>query len=136
MLIRNVQFEQVQKAAEKVGVRVIEWRPVSRAGRGAYRFRLGLGAERDYQRLSASTGRGPNGAGHRIAAVCWHGHRDFYRALFRIAPEARVQTTLTRGFERGHRYYTAENFERVYQETDRNIGSLMSPMAFSEACTC
>jgi hypothetical protein len=129
MLIRNARLEQVQKAADKVGVRVVEWRAVSPT---SYRFRLRLGVERDYQRTSVGYGR----QGRRISAVCWHGHRDFYRALFRIAPEATVQTALTRGFARGNRYYTAQNFERVYQETDKNIGPLIAPVAHSEACTC
>ena len=129
MLIRNATFEQVEKAADKVGVRVVEWRAVSPT---ACRFRLGLTTAREYQRTSVGYGS----KGRRIAAVCWHGHRDFYRALFKVAPEARVQTAMTRQLAQGSRYYTAENFERVYQETDRNIGSMMQPVAHSEACTC
>ncbi len=88
-----------------------------------------------YQRISSSGdgyaegGRRPR----RVAAVCWHGHRDFFRVLYslldespRTHPGLRIMTGLAT-------YNDAEHFERTFPESDRNIGSLYRPMLASEA---
>lgn len=122
MIAYKATEKQLDKAARRIGVRIIEARAF---GRGV-RFRLGLQPNRKYGRLSAQ------GNGRKVAAVCWHGHREFFRALFTQVPEARVQTASTRAFARGHRFYTSETFEDVFGQTDRNVGSMM----YSEACEC
>lgn len=71
-------------------------------------------------------------AGHkqrRVHAVCWHGHRDFFRSLFQVAPDASVKTAWAQ--------YNASNFEDVFPETGwRNIGSQILPCYACEACDC
>lgn len=59
-----------------------------------------------------------------VKAACWHAHGDFFDALFTVAPSAVVRTAgnkITKG---------AGNWE------DRNIGSMMHPLLYSEACHC
>jgi len=99
----------------------------------AWRFRLALDStvpKRDsgykYQRTSASGFH----EGRRVAAVCWHGHRDYMRAIFARDPEARIKTSWAD-------YKGSENFERDFPETGyRNVGSMMYPAFAKDICTC
>lgn len=59
-------------------------------------------------------------------AVCWHGHRDFMRALFKRAPGAVLKSAFAT-------YRGAEDFERTYEATDREVGQ---GLLFSETCFC
>ena len=60
----------------------------------------------------------------RMAAACWHAHGDFFESLFEVNPQAVVRA--------GIRKITrdAGNWQ------DWNIGSMMQPMYYSEACEC
>lgn len=127
MLAYNTGLPQLQQAAQKVGTEIIEYR---QAGGTGVRFRLGLAPDKKWRRKSAS----PFSQGRKVNAVCWHGHREFFRELFKLSPESRVQTAQTRRFAKGERFYTVDNFERVFEDTDVNIGSQMAPMYYSEAC--
>lgn len=93
-----------------------------------------------YQRLSVrerrSTARGYEGIPFFPVvpgAVCWHGHRDFLRALFRKLPDARVRTALAT-------YRGAEHFETTYPETyggaPDNGGFCGHVRPYGSACTC
>jgi len=46
----------------------------------------------------------------RVSAVCWHGHRDFFRALYRRAPAAVLRTGVTV-------YRSAAHFEATHRDT-------------------
>ncbi len=121
-------------AAAQTGVRIIEGRTPIR-GRFVY-FRLGL-IERttigprggkhwecDYQRTSwyHST--------RCVNAVCWHGYRDFMKALFHLLPNLKLVTAIAC-------YNGVDDFNAKFVETGyRNIGSQMQPMQYREACTC
>ena len=150
MLARNVSLEDLTHAAEVVGIEIVDFRP---AGKTGARFRLaprrlrtpaGRISKLDTGRLCAI--RRNFGKEKRINSVCWHGHRDFFRALFQRRPEARIQTTLLareNRFNLHHgeltteRWYTAENFERVYPGTgDLNIGSMIDPQMMRDSCAC
>lgn len=77
----------------------------------------------DGVRESASGRRGP--------WVCWHANRDFYRALFELAPMATVRT----GIGGGGVTYTAENFETTFPDTyRRNAGSEWYPRPWGTLC--
>lgn len=124
MKVWNVPPATVEAAARSIGVEVS---PIRQRGR-ALQFTLRLGASREYQRRSPR--------GRRIAAVCWHGHRDFFRTLFWMAPAAKVSTAQTRRLPRGERFYTRETFSERYPYTDTNIGSLWEPARYSDCCDC
>lgn len=103
---------------------------ISKDGR-AWNFRLALGDEkreknRKYQRTSTSY----YGNGRRVAAVCWHGHRDFMRAILARDPEARIKTAYAD-------YRGAQDFEDSFGNTGyKNVGSMMNPVFAKDACTC
>jgi hypothetical protein len=139
MKVWNVEPATIEAAARSVGVAVS---PIVRRGR-ALQFTLRLAdphpanpapggrrrpSGRPYQRRSPR--------GRRIPAVCWHGHRDFFRTLFWMAPAAKVSTAQTRRLPRGERFYTRDTFSERYPRTDANIGSLFEPAHYSDCCDC
>ncbi|MHC4121958.1 MAG: hypothetical protein ACYSSI_00160 [Planctomycetota bacterium] len=62
--------------------------------------------------------------GRRLINACWHVHGDFFDALFKLSPDAEIRSN---GF-----LITKESGN--WQ--DINIGSMMQPLYFSEACDC
>lgn len=66
--------------------------------------------------------------GKRLASACWHAHGDLFDAIFKVNPEAVVIV----GGPNGKSKITASrgNWQ------DRNIGSMVYPIYFSEACDC
>jgi hypothetical protein len=57
-------------------------------------------------------------------SACWHVHGDFFETLLYIAPNAIIDTMLGRIDKNGGNWQ------------DRNIGSIMNPIYYSEACEC
>ena len=59
-----------------------------------------------------------------LVNACWHVHGEFFDALFAINPDAIIRS----------------NGQKITAEygnwQDRDIGSLMQPLYFSEACEC
>ena len=112
--------QDIRASADEVGL-AIHSDDVTPVGR-ALQFRLALGPDKDSYR-SIKRGR-------RIAAVCWHGHRDFFRALYRRSPEARIKTALAD-------YRGTDDFERIFPATGQgNVGSWAEPQAAQDACDC
>lgn len=107
MNVRNATAEQIRLAAAEVGVRLENFRPATKG----YAFTLKVGREKRYRRAS-TWDRRKDGAPRAIrnGCVCWHGHRDFCRALYRLAPRAEVRTALAR-------YNGAAHFEATYRST-------------------
>lgn len=120
MKVLNVTLETLQTAAESLGLKLYNVRQLNRKGT-AWQFTLRPNNEKYYR-------RGYNG--RRIWAVCWHGHRDFFRALFEKAPNAKVRTTIAN-------YDGREHFELTYSYSgNRNIGSAFDPLPLRYACDC
>ena len=68
--------------------------------------------------------RNINGEHRRTNSACWHTHGDLFDILFKINDECEVRS--------GGKLITSDNGNWE----DRNIGSIMEPMYFSEACEC
>jgi len=141
MLASNVTRETLIKAASEVGVTL----DLDRRNRAGTRWRLRLLPQVHPWNLTKGGRRrpGPHGdtkyqresvgystAGRRVHAVCWHGHRDFFRAVYDREPEAIFRTVLTT-------YKGWADFESHYSATgSRNIGPPIAPVPVSEACRC
>ncbi len=116
----NVTESQLEQALtevnKKYGNNVIWNRAPERQGR-SYRFTL---------RVKDSHGKGARigFTGRAMVSACWHVHGDFFDALFEIEPDTRI---ISAGNEITINY---GNWE------DRNIGSIIHPMYYSEACNC
>ena len=81
-------------------------------------------------RKSANAGGRRSATGRKVAAACWHAHRDIMAELFRINPQALLVTALTR-------YDGAADFYETFESTgDGNIGSIAQPLAMRDACEC
>lgn len=66
----------------------------------------------------------PQECRRRSSYACWHVHGHFFDALFEIAPDAVVYSL--------NEKITKDKGNWV----DRNIGSMMYPVYFSESCDC
>lgn len=126
MLAKNCTSEQLEQALEQINQKydsnVIFKRIPERVGR-KIRFTLTvLHSKGKGGRLGQQVNS--NGNHKHIAAACWHVHGDFFDALFSVAPDAVILSNgkpITRA---------CGNWE------DRNIGSMMYPFYYSEACDC
>lgn len=127
----GVHLADLDNTAQEIGVRLYDLDGPSGRKSDRYQFRLALDSgsplgQRKYQRLSANNFMPQR----RVAAVCWHGHRDFFRALFKRCPDAQIVTAVAR-------YHGREDFETKFEATgDQNIGSQWYPMLYRDACEC
>ena len=66
----------------------------------------------------------------RVFAVCWHGHRAFFRAVFKHNPSARFRTKVDH-------WSGSEDFEARHARSGmQNVGSAFRPMDAADACLC
>lgn len=141
-----------EQAAAEVGVRLYNLRE---SGKGiAFTLKTGEPNEQRvnwrgkpqwsprYQRLSQrerrSSAKGTEGEIFNPVvpgAVCWHGHRDFLRALYRRVPDAKVRTAFIT-------YLDATHFKESYQSTwdgapdKASRGFAAGYVPYRDACTC
>ena len=81
-------------------------------------------------RKSADAGGRRSHTGRRIAAACWHAHRDVMKEIFANNPDALLVTALAR-------YEGRDDFNDKFEATgDTNIGSMVQPLSMAEACDC
>lgn len=131
MLARNVTYGQLADAAARTGVALYEARPAN-ARESAWRFRIVPLPERDedgwklYQRRSTSS----FSTERKVHAVCWHGHRQFFGELFKLAPDAVVRTAMA--------VWTLKTFtvDNLWETYRKNIGAPVFPVCAGEACNC
>ena len=92
-------------------------------------IKLNLGSSKDYQRTGFMYSDNLKRY-HKVNAVCWHGFRDFLKKLYEISDSIRVVTAQTT-------YTTKADFYNTYENTGyNNIGSIVSPKYFKDACLC
>ena len=69
-------------------------------------------------------------SGRKVAAACWHAHRDIMQELFNQFPEARLKSMMAD-------YRGKDEFEDNFPETAWvNIGSEAQPCYSGDACEC
>ena len=117
----GVTREQLDKALAITNAKYnenITWNRVPEQKGKAYHFTL---------RVKSSKGPGHRlgqGLQYRLTAACWHTHGDFFEALLSVEPGARIVTAKSIITNEGGNWQ------------DCNIGSMMFPMYYSEACEC
>ena len=127
MIAYNVTHDALTRAEQATPGVELEARLDGRTREGGERWSFRLVLPHDEHR---ETYRRRGHSGQRIASVCWHGHRDFLRALFGVCPDGRVKSAFAD-------YQGREGFESSYRETGRrNIGSMMRPLRLADACDC
>lgn len=81
-------------------------------------------------RKSADKGGRRSNTGRKVAAACWHAHRDIMRAIFENYPEAILVSAFAR-------YEGRVDFERTFPATGaNNMGSIANPLRMDSACEC
>jgi hypothetical protein len=69
-----------------------------------------------------------NGKVRRLPNACWHVHGDFFDTLLDINPNAVIYALNRKIYKKGD--------EVIGNWEDWNIGSIMYPLYYSEACEC
>ena len=126
MKVWGVTAEEIREIVPTVSLmydgNIVFKREPEKDGR-AVRFTLTVANSRDPGSRMSNTGR-------RIAACCWHGHRDIMLAVFAKNPDARVKTALAD-------YKGMADFADKYPATGcTNIGSQANPLDIEDACNC
>jgi hypothetical protein len=132
MKIFDVPLSEAKKVAEELGI-VFEGDDISNSNGDRIQGQLKPkpNEPNPYQRTSRSFFN-PD---RKVHAICWHGHRDFYRGIFRINPDARIQS----GYYFKADWKGSEDFEDNYRDTGHiEIGA---PIAggyprMCDACSC
>lgn len=79
---------------------------------------------------SKNPGGRRSNTGRRIAAACWHAHRDVMLAIFEQSPGALLVSALAR-------YDGQADFLATFPSTGRiNLGSIVKPLRADCACNC
>lgn len=141
MIASNVKRETLESASASIGVRLdittlnqkgtrhrVKVFPIvpDSAFTKSGRRKRGERGDARYQRTSFSFMHNER----RVAAVCWHGFRDFFRAVFAIEADAKFATALDT-------WNGAADFEARYRESGtRNAGAPIAPVCHAEACRC
>lgn len=127
MLIRKVSEQELNKAMDAVNKKYngnVTWNNFVKDGSG-YRVTLKvLDSKKPGHRLHRSYGFNGLHSERRSRSACWHVHGDFFDALFDINPNVTIRTG------KDVMRSKADNWQ------DRNIGSNMFPVYFSESCEC
>ena len=130
MIASNINAVTLRRAAEAIGVQVV----VNSTSGTHRRHRVKVNAgdwkdedgNRKYQRISASA----FGSERRVAAVCWHGFRDFFRFCFELEPDAVFRTAFDT-------WDGSKDFEARYRwSAHHNVGSQAYPKSACEVCRC
>ena len=127
MKLWNVSTDNLVRIVETVSDghydgNLIFKRAPERVGR-AVSFTLTVAKSTDKGGRRSNTGR-------RIAAACWHAHRDVMSAIFAIFPDARLKTAKAD-------YRDKDDFEVKFESTGHdNIGSQFEPLTYCHACEC
>lgn len=122
MYVKGITTTQAEDAAAKVGVELYNMRP-ERKG-------IAFVLRPKYQSTTFRAINKHRGAHRRKWAVCWHGHRDFMRELFKVNPDAVISSVLAT-------YKGEDDFEHKFEDTGyTNIGSQMYPVYARQGCDC
>lgn len=127
MTASHVTLSTLQAAAYEIGV------TVDISGLSSHRFRVKVnpgpgGWDRKYKRWSPSY---HSDRPDRLCnAVCWHGFRDYFRAVYRREPDATFRTSLAT-------WYNSAHFEANFEASgDCLVGSIGNPCTWRELCEC
>jgi len=127
-LIIKATREELEQALAEINKRYehnLTWNNFERLNGNGTRFRVTL-------RVKDSHGKGAKlghedyrtGKARHTISACWHVHGNFFEALLAINPEIIIKTAGRTVDKNGGNWQ------------DWNIGSLMYPRYFSEACEC
>jgi hypothetical protein len=133
MVIYDVSLSECKRFAEELGIVFVgHEKYTTKDGRVRIQGSLkpkGKPHPNPYQKTSASYFN----QGRKVHGVCWHGYRDWMRALFTAYPTARITTGRIGKID----YNGLDGFEANYVDTGFiNVGAQICPINACEACSC
>lgn len=138
MIVTGITSDQYREIVRKVSDSTYEGNLRAEVGREYSHTRFAgrvivadSGARMFGQKIKQSApGARRSWSGRRIAASCWHAHRDVLAAIFDANPDARVYTAMAK-------YRGKQGFLDNYPATaNKNIGSMVQPAYMPELCDC
>src|SRR5688500_18960316 len=138
MNVKGASESQIREAANEVGVKVYNLRAKGIARDGQLRYTFTIKTEPRpnkrtaprWQRIASL--RDYRGRRERVipGAVCWHGHREFMRALYRMAPNVVIRTAVAV-------YSGSDHFEATHEATYYTGGQRMGhAVMLGTECRC
>jgi hypothetical protein len=133
-----VSLGDLHGMAERLGMQLYDLRDGGErvrgrnAGRHEYRFTLRPphGGDREAKYRAVRDAPYGQSGERRIWAICWHGHRDFMRAVFALDTDATFKTSVDT-------WDGSDDFENRHEDSAyRNIGSQIAPQQYGHACRC
>lgn len=125
MIIKNVTGTQMEQAMNKTNMTYNNNVQFNRYNVGANKINFTL-------RVKSSSGKGARRSfnGRKLVACCFHGHYEFMRCIFDIAPNAVISSCKAT-------YKGKEDFKNKFQSVGYdNCGSMMNPLSYGDACDC
>lgn len=130
MIVKNLTEKQLYKALELVNKTPLlngnlDFRRLEKKGKKKEIYQLTL-KTKGYKNFGYRRGQGDYNSTFKLGAklpyACWHAHGLFFLACYQINPNVEI----------------ISNHEKVDPLTwmDRNIGSKLMPLWYSEACDC
>lgn len=127
----NVTKDQLEKALEwtsKDWAHNVRWKKQPTLKGKAWEFSITVVNSKEPGGRVKKNGAG--GGTRRIAAACWHVHRDFMEYLYLQSKNAVIDTAFIR-------YEGVMDFLENHEATfDRNCGSQAFPQKYGETCEC
>ena len=128
MKVMNVTQAQLDKALETINKKYkgnVIWNRFDVGNQKHTTFNLTLRVTSS-KGLGARLGPYPYGGGNRrhLVAACWHVHGDFFDTVLKINPDAVIRVATHKIDINGGNWI------------DRNIGSQVMLMMYSDACEC
>jgi len=130
MIIRNVTENDLKEALAQINQKYennVTWNSFKQIGKTTFNVTLRVKDSKKAGHRIAYWAY-VNGKIRRLPYACWHVHGDFFDALLEINPNAKIKTH--------GRYVYKEGNDVVGNWEDWNIGSIMYPLYYSEACEC
>ena len=121
----DIRYINISNIADKLGIKVV----INKNSSNCFNVKLNRSNNDKYQRTGHMYSENLQRY-NKVSAVCWHGFRDFMIALYELDSNLRFVTAHTT-------YKNKDDFYIKFPDTAyKNIGSLMNPINFGDACLC
>jgi len=121
----NICTNDIFNLAEKLGIKAV----INTDSSNCFNVKLNRSNNDKYQRTGFQYSENLKRY-NKVSAICWHGFRDFMIALYKLDVDLRFVTKQAT-------YKNIDDFYIKFPDTAyKNIGSLMNPINYGDACLC
>ena len=121
----NICTNDIFNLAEKLGIKAV----INTDSSNCFNVKLNRSDNDKYQRTGFMYSENLKRY-NKVSAICWHGFRDFMKAMYKLDHNLRFVTAKAT-------YKNKDDFYIKFPDTAyKNIGSQMNPINFGDACLC